>query len=120
MLDKKIIGKFGETIAGEYLRKKGYKIIAKNYYTPEGEVDLICKKNKTVVFVEVKTRTNKKFGYPEEALSEQKLEKIIMASQKYLNENNIKSNWQIDAICLVIDKKTKIIKVNHIQGLDID
>lgn len=120
MTNKIQLGKFGEKIAAEYLINKGYKVLTKNYYTPNGEIDLICQKNHTIFFVEVKTRTNQAFGWPEEAIDDKKLEKIVMACQKYLQDNNLKTDWQIDAISLIYDQELQTIELKHLSGLDIN
>lgn len=61
---KKLLGRTGEVKAEKFLKKLGYKILAKNYKTVVGEIDIIAKDGDTVVFVEVKTRTNEKYGAP--------------------------------------------------------
>ena len=61
---KKELGRQGEEKAACYLVEQGYKIIARNYYTRWGELDIICTKGKDIYFVEVKTRTSLKYGYP--------------------------------------------------------
>ena len=113
------IGKFGEQIAAEYLQNKGYKILAKNFYTRDGEIDLVCQKNDVITFVEVKTRTNRNFGWPEEAVTDEKLEKIATAAEKYLEKNKLSLDWQIDIISIVIDKKTRLVKLSHLKNISI-
>ena len=111
------LGRFGEQVAAKYLQNKGYKILAKNYYTREGEIDLVCQKDDVIIFVEVKTRTNQTFGWPEEAVTDEKLEKIATASEEYLQEKEIDSEWQIDIISIIIDQRKKIAKINHFQNI---
>lgn len=67
-LHKKLLGKKGEALAAKYLKKLGYKLLAKNYRTPFGEADLIFSYGEQTVFVEVKTRTNTAFGEAKEAV----------------------------------------------------
>jgi Holliday junction resolvase-like predicted endonuclease len=64
----KALGIEGEDLAVKFLRKIGYKIVAKNYKTQIGEIDIIARDCETTVFIEVKTRTNDSFGYPFEAV----------------------------------------------------
>ncbi len=113
------LGKLGEQIAGKYLQNKGYQIIARNYSTRQGEIDLICQKDKVIHFIEVKTRTNQKFGWPEEAVTDQKLEKIIMASEKYCQEYDLNSEWQIDIISILINQKIRIAELRHLKNIAI-
>ena len=61
-MNKRKFGIIGEKIAQKYLKNNGYKIIENNYYTRNGEIDIIANKEKYIVFVEVKTRTNEKYG----------------------------------------------------------
>ncbi|MFA6255368.1 MAG: YraN family protein [Patescibacteria group bacterium] len=119
MTDKLQLGQLGERLAAEYLTKKGYQIIAKNYSTRGGEIDLICQKDKVIHFIEVKTRTNQKFGWPEEAVTDEKLEKIIMASEKYCQEYDLNSEWQIDIISILINQATRIAELRHLKNIAI-
>ena len=70
----KKMGMLGEKIASQYLEKEGYFIIEKNFSCKQGEIDIIAKdtKSKELVFLEVKTRTNYKYGKPVEAVDEKK------------------------------------------------
>ena len=62
------IGSFGEDVAIRYLEMRGYRVIAKNFKCRLGEIDIIAEKRDEIIFVEVKTRTNNKFGMPSEAV----------------------------------------------------
>lgn len=61
---KKNFGKLGENIAAEYLKRKGYSIIARNFYCKMGEIDIIAKEKHEIVFVEVKTRNGERIWIP--------------------------------------------------------
>jgi len=82
-------GRSGEDIALNYLRKQGYKIIERNYRCRYGEIDLIARDGKTLVFVEVKSRRSTAFGAPEEAVGTAKQKKISTVALWYLEEKNI-------------------------------
>lgn len=86
---KKTVGDFGEDLVEEYLRKKGYDILDRNFRKSFGEIDIIARIDEIVVFVEVKTRKNKDFANPSEAVTISKQQKIIKASQAYLMENDL-------------------------------
>src|SRR3989339_682645 len=77
------LGDLGEEIASNYLKKKGYKILERQYKSQYGEIDIIAEHKKTLVFVEVKARRSDDFGLPEEAVDERKLEKIIATGNCY-------------------------------------
>lgn len=86
---KKTVGDFGEDLVEEYLRNKGYDILDRNFRKAFGEIDIIARIDEIVVFVEVKTRKNKDFANPSEAVTISKQQKIIKASQAYLMENDL-------------------------------
>jgi putative endonuclease len=72
----KTLGCNGEELAAKFLKKKGYRIVARNYKTHIGEIDIIAKEGDTTVFVEVKTRANNSFGYPFESVNKSKRQKF--------------------------------------------
>ena len=61
-MKRKELGNLGEKIALNYLQKENYRILERNFYCRQGEIDIIAQKQKEIVFVEVKTRTNNSFG----------------------------------------------------------
>ena len=65
-MDKRLIGRWGEQVAGDYLKKKHYKIVAMNFSCRGGEIDLIAENRKYIVFVEVKLRKNADFAQAKE------------------------------------------------------
>ena len=65
----KITGSQGEAIAQKFLKDQGYKILATNFTCKIGEIDIIAQQKKTIVFVEVKTKSNLDFGYPREMVN---------------------------------------------------
>ncbi len=82
-------GKEGEKIAAAYLKKNGYRIIDINFRCPLGEVDIVAREDKEIVFVEVKTRKSNKLGYPEQAVGIRKQKKMSQLALWYLQEKNI-------------------------------
>ena len=88
-LARQTLGKRGETIACEFLEKNGYKIIERNFRCNYGELDIIASKNKTLSFVEVKTRKNLKFGLPRLAVTYTKQQKIRSSAIAYLQIKHI-------------------------------
>lgn len=89
MSEKRKIGDLGEKVIANFLMKKGYQILDRNYNKAYGEIDIVALKDDIVCFVEVKTRKSIKYGYPREAVNYYKQQRIIMASQTYLMENNL-------------------------------
>jgi putative endonuclease len=78
------LGRWGEEEAARYLHRKGLKILERNVRTPVGEIDLVARQGKTLVFVEVKTRRGALFGTPQEAVGPAKQRQIVRAAQWYL------------------------------------
>ena len=82
------LGRWGEEEAERFLRRAGYKILARNYRTPVGELDIVARHGKLLVFIEVKTRRSLAFGTPQEAVGPTKQRQIVRAAQWYLNSGN--------------------------------
>ena len=78
------LGSSGEALASDFLEKKGFTIVEKNYKTPLGEIDIIAQDNGTVVFIEVKTRSTDSFGYPFEAVHAKKQGKLKKLALLYM------------------------------------
>lgn len=113
---KKELGKKGELISERFLVKKGYKIICKNFYTKKGEIDIIAQKDNDIIFVEVKTRTNLKFGTPAMAINYTKKKHIKLSAKIFLYLNaNIKYNSIRFDVIEVFVKGNKYI-INHIKN----
>ncbi|MBQ1935726.1 MAG: YraN family protein [Clostridia bacterium] len=82
--NNKLLGRYGEILAALLLKLKGYRIQDRNYRNSFGELDIIAQKGKTLVFVEVKTRSSKRFGQAAEAVGAQKQERIRRLATAYL------------------------------------
>lgn len=93
------IGRWGEEAAVAYLLEKGYRILGRNARTPYGEIDIVAGIEDATVFVEVKARTSRSFGLPEEALTPRKLKHMRAAAGHYAAEHQI-DTWQCDAIAV--------------------
>jgi putative endonuclease len=114
------LGRWGEAHAADYLQQQGYTVIARNVRTPYGEIDLIVQQKSEgetiAVFVEVKTRTSKTFGYPEEAITPRKRLNLISAVQHYLQEHpDLVMNWRIDVIAIERYPERSPI-INHFEN----
>lgn len=108
-------GKLGEKLAQDFLLKKNYKILERNYRNKIGEIDLIALDKDLIVFVEVKTRTSSAFGYAYEAVDWKKQRKIIQVSSAYLNYKKIR-NQQIRYDIVEVYLKDGRAKINHIEN----
>ncbi len=109
-------GRKGELIAENYLLQSGYNIIERNWhFSKNAEIDIIASEKNTLVFVEVKTRTNLNYGHPFEAINFSKLEKLHTAILGYLKQSNKKySSYRLDGIAII---GTVNPKIEHIKNL---
>ena len=82
------LGKRGEDLAARYLEGRGFTILARNYRTPVGELDIVARDHKHLLFVEVKTRRGTAFGAPAEAVGAHKQRQILRTAQWYLASRN--------------------------------
>ena len=95
-MNKRQTGSYYETVAIEYLKNKGYKIIDRNVLNKCGEIDIICISDRNeIVFVEVKYRSSSKAGDPLEAVDMRKIRKICKASMAYLKYHHEYSDLQV-------------------------
>lgn len=108
-------GALGEDIACLFLRRKGFRIIARNYRKPWGEVDIIAEKDHIIRFVEVKaitvpsediSRESTKY-LPEEQIHPQKLKKIVRTAELYMADREGDQEFQVDAIGVLMDPITR-------------
>lgn len=98
---KQNFGRWGEDRAVEYLEAHGYAILGRNLHTAHGELDIIARKDLVLVFVEVKTRTNHAFAFPEESVTPRKQAHMLAAAQTYLNLHpDSGDTWQFDVIAI--------------------
>jgi putative endonuclease len=95
-----IIGNRGERIAQQYLEKKGYEIIARNWRAKTGEIDLIARHGRALVFVEVKFRSSTAYGQPEDTVTASKQRKLLLTTEYYCLKNNVDAPWRIDVVAI--------------------
>lgn len=100
------MGKRGEALAWNYLRKQGYFLLEKNFRTRFGEIDIIARKQGVVVFIEIKTRRDTSFGFPEEAVDARKQAKMIRCAQAYLQARGMEERpVRFDVLSVLWDGK---------------
>ena len=109
-------GKKAEDLAFQLLKQNGYKILERNFRSRFGEIDIVAQDKDTLVFVEVKARSNRNFGLPEEAVTPSKLRKIQKTAEYYsLTHAEFPQKLRIDVVSLEftgeVVTSSKIIKV---------
>ncbi len=120
---KRILGNFGERAACKYLKRNGYKILARNYVALGHEIDIIAKNKELTAFVEVKTRSLSGNYFegtrPSSAVTPEKQRSIIKTAKFYIAENRLDGRVRLDVIEVLTDgtgKNTKVSQIKHLTG----
>ncbi len=107
--ERQRLGKRGEELATHRLEARGYCVVARNYRTKSGEIDLIAEEGGSLVFVEVRTRTGTSFGSPEESITPKKRATMIAAAEEYMQENGAEGReWRIDLVAVQFGPQGKL------------
>lgn len=93
-------GTLGEDIAADYLRRKGYMLLDRNWRSGHKEIDIVARQDDTLVFVEVKARTNVMYGNPEDAVTKRKMHLLVLAADAYLRCNALDCEVRFDVITI--------------------
>ncbi len=109
MSNKIETGNTGENLAADFLQKKGYEIVARNYRYKRAEIDLIVQQKNLLVFVEVKTRTSSSFGEPEAFVDTKKTVKIFEGAGQYIHETNWNGNIRFDIVSVKMDTNQEVV-----------
>lgn len=111
----KDIGNYGEDLSCKYLKSEGYYILCRNFRNRGGEIDIICRKNDLIVFLEIKSRYSYNYGSPIEAITYSKQKQIIKLCKYYAYINKlINFNFRFDVIEVLFNKDNNLFSINHI------
>ena len=110
------LGKWGEDLAADYLQRKGYTIIERDWKSGKRDLDIIAQDGNVIVFVEVKTRRNRLYGEPEESVDYHKLQNLQQAISHYLKFKHIRQEIRFDIISIVGTVGTDP-DIQHIQDV---
>ena len=112
-----LLGAWGEAIAAEYLRKKHYEVVAAGYRCRFGEIDLIVKDRKYLVFVEVKLRKNCDFAQAMEFVDRRKQDRIRITASLYLSQNPTTARSRFDVIEIYAPEGMQTLKpqIRHLE-----
>lgn len=113
MADHNDFGKIAEDMAADYLQKKEYKILARNFRFQKTEIDIIAEKDNLIIVVEVKARSTDVFILPQEAVTKTKIRSIVLAANHYLEEFNRQNEVRFDIISVLPDEN-KNLTIDHI------
>ena len=104
--EKKELGRKGEDLALRFLKKKGYRIIEKNYVCKMGEMDIIAQEKDTLAFIEVKTRTSTTFGPPQLAVNPKKQSQMSKVALHFLKEKKLEdAKARFDVVAILLGQK---------------
>ena len=117
MATNKLTGAWGEALAAEYLRKKHYRIVASGYRCRFGEIDLIVKNRKYLVFVEVKLRKNADFARAAEYVDRRKQDRLRMTASMYLSQNPTDLQPRFDVVEIYAPEGTATVhpEIRHME-----
>lgn len=116
-MDKKLLGRWGEAQAAEFLKRKKYKIVGLNYSCRWGEIDVIAENRQFIVFAEVKLRKGPRFAEAREFVTHAKQQRLISAAQLYLAQNETRKQPRLDVIEIYAPEgENGKISINHIEN----
>lgn len=111
------IGAKGELVAENFLKSKNLSIVARNYHSRYGEIDVIARDEKYIIFIEVKTRKYGSLTLPREAVNQPKQVKILKTSLEFLKENHSNLQPRFDVIEIFYEEKDNQRTVRHINHI---
>lgn len=112
-------GKRAEALACRYLRRRGYRLLARNYRAGRHELDLVMRQGERIVFVEVRARSSTAFGAPAETIGAAKRRFLNLAAQAYLLENDLTdAPARFDVIEVYLDEDARIRHIEDAFGCD--
>ena len=98
------LGKKGEQLAVDFLQKRGYKILERNYRYQKAEIDIIARLNDTLCAVEVKTRSTPDFGNPQDFVKPKQIQQLVKAIDFYVIENDLDVEVRFDIVAIIKNK----------------
>jgi len=116
-MSRKNTGDYGEKLAKDFLKKRGYSIIETNYRCPYGEIDIVARQKGTLSFIEVRTKQTLSFGIPEESVTASKAKRMKATAYHYLqSHDNLPASWRIDFVAVDLDPQNKTRRIELFQN----
>ena len=113
-------GIWGEELAAAYLREKGYVILERDWHSKHRDIDIIAQKDDLIVFVEVKTRRNRNYADPLQAVNYMKQRNLRRAISHYIHYRKFDNPWRFDVITIVGELGCKTPEINHVEDFMLD
>ena len=116
-LRRKMLGRQGEEVAARYLEKNGFHILSRNYRCKIGEIDLIVIDKRTLIFVEVRSKSSEEFGLGQESVVRKKQLKLRQVAWHYLKaEGKTAMDCRFDVIAIRFDGDGQVRRIEHIEN----
>jgi putative endonuclease len=116
-LDRKKLGAAGENAAALCLRRKGYRIMARNWRCPSGELDIVARRHELMVFCEVKTRVTDQHAHPMQNVTHEKQRHVAAAARCFLREKKLlDADYRFDVITIIWGSGKRPEKIEHHEG----
>jgi putative endonuclease len=116
-MKKRATGIKGEKLACEFLGRNGYDIVETNYRCPEGEIDIVARQRETLVFIEVRTKTSRQFGGPEESITPVKAARLrTLAAQYSQSHQDLPEARRIDVVAIQMDRDGRASHIEIIEN----
>jgi putative endonuclease len=114
-MSTRVLGATGEQAAVTFLESRGWTVVARNFRTREGELDVVAQRNDLVAFIEVKTRRSRRFGRPAEAVTLIKQDRIRTLARRWLNQSGLHARvLRFDVI--EVDERDGRMSIRHLEG----
>lgn len=118
VLTTRLKGRQAERAAADYLRSRGWKVLAENYITPVGEIDLVAREGETLVMVEVKARSNSMFGEALEAVGPRKERRLRAAAAWWMAEKGqVTHQLRFDVITVSLGDEGSLLSLSHLPDV---
>lgn len=114
MAEHNDFGNLAEDLAVEYLEKKNYRIIARNFRYQKAEIDIVAEFDDLIVVTEVKARSYNTLIEPQEAVTKKKIKSIVMCTDFFMQDRTIDQEVRFDIITVLPDEKG-VLQLTHIQ-----
>lgn len=114
MAEHNDFGNLAEQLAADFLEKKGYKILVKNYRYQKAEIDIIASFENLIIIVEVKARGSDIFMEPQEAVTKKKIKSLVMAADFFMKDRNLDQEVRFDIIAVLPDERKKL-QITHLE-----
>ncbi len=117
-MNNRQLGQYGEKIAAQFLERRGFSIVFRNFQTRWGEIDLVAGKDGRLHFVEVKTRSGSGYGVGEEAIGRFKQQRLLGAAKMYIAKFQPREKfYQIDSVSVLINLAGKTVRIRYLENI---